>query len=445
MKFTKLGKTLLMIALSAGIIVGIASCKQSFTVGYLYVTGTNNAGSSNVGIVSGFRIDHNRGALTPLNGLPVGSGGANPGREVLLTGGRFLYVLNRGANSAGTADCTQLDPCTGANITQFAIGGNGILTSQETFFTQGINPIRIIPDTSGTYLYVLDSIAPNSALCAEVFPGATSCGDITAFQINATTGRLSLIRNDQLTASLGATVSYFPVPANPIDFVLSSTYVLTLSGTPSTSDVVFPYTYTSTSGQLTINQNGTQPLNIAQATAIVSAGGFVYVLDNEGTLVQSTTPGATSQLLPFSVGTNGSLQQQTGGAIPDDVSESNPIYLMVESKGKWVYLANAGDDTNTTNAQSGITAYVIDPSTHQLSEIPGSPFNATAGIGAGPQCLLEDPSNQFIFTANFNDSTITGRVIDQNSGVLDNLPGSANKSYALSGPAAWCVATGRTN
>jgi 6-phosphogluconolactonase len=439
MKLMKFGKTLLMIAISAGIILGITSCVQSYTVGYLYVTGTNNAASSNNGIISGFKIDHNKGTLVPINGLPVSSGGANPGRAVLLTGGQFLYVLNRGKNSAGTPDCTQADPCTGANITVFAIGGNGILTPQETFFTQGINPIRMIADPSGSYLYVMDEIAPDSTSCALALgAGVTSCGDVTGFKIASTTGRLTLILNAQVTSASGQPLPYFPIPANPIDFVLASSYVLALTGTPTTGDQVFPYTYSSVSGQLTINQNSAQPLNIGQATAIVGAGGFVYVLDNEGTLV---TNGATSQILPFSVGTNGALQQQTGGAVPDDVTESNPIYLVLESKGKWVYVANQGDNTNTTNSQSGITGYVIDPTTHQLSEISGSPW----GSGAGPQCMLEDPSNQFIYTANFNDSTVTGRVVDQNSGVLDNLPGSANKSYPLGGPAAWCVVTGRTS
>jgi 6-phosphogluconolactonase len=439
MRLMKFGKTLLMSAISAGIILGITSCVQSYTVGYLYVTGTNNAASSNNGIISGFKIDHNKGDLVPINGLPVSSGGANPGRAVLLTGGQFLYVLNRGANSSGTPNCTQASPCNGANITQFAIGGNGVLSPQETFFTQGINPTRIIADSSGSYLYVMDDISPDPTSCALALgAGVTSCGDITAFKIAPNTGRLTLIVNAQVTSASGQPLPYFPIPANPIDLVLASSYILTVSGSPATGDAVFPYTYSSVSGQLTVNQNSAQPLNIGQATAIISAGGFVYVLDNEGTLV---TNGATSQILPYSVGTNGALQQQTGGAVPDDVTESNPIYLVLESKGKWVYVANQGNNTNNTNSQSGITGYVIDPATHQLSEISGSPW----GTGAGPQCMLEDPSNQFIYTANFNDSTVTGRVVDQNSGVLDNLPGNANKSYALSGPAAWCVVTGRTS
>src|SRR5271157_2699745 len=132
MKFTKFGKALLMSALSAGVVLSITSCVQSYSVGFLYVTGTTTAQSAGNGIISGFKIDHNTGKLNPIAGLPVASGGSNPGRAVLVLS-RFLYVLNRGSNSSGGADCTVNDPCTNANITQYAIGGNGILSFQETF------------------------------------------------------------------------------------------------------------------------------------------------------------------------------------------------------------------------------------------------------------------------------------------------------------------------
>ena len=137
MKFTKFGKALLMSALSAGVVLSVTSCVQSYSVGYLYVTGTVTAQSNGNGIVSGFKIDHNTGKLTPINGLPVSSGGANPVRAVLLNGSRFLYVLNRGVNTEGSCDCTTAYPCQNSNITQFAVGANGILTAQETFYTQG--------------------------------------------------------------------------------------------------------------------------------------------------------------------------------------------------------------------------------------------------------------------------------------------------------------------
>src|SRR5258708_6199228 len=262
MKFRKFGKALLMSALSAGAVLSVTSCVQSYTVGFLYVTGTQTSGTAGQGIISGFKIDHNTGKLVPIHGLPVASGGAYPERAVLLGGGRFLYVLN-----AGGTNCTAAAPCTQANIVQFAVGGNGILSQQGTFFTQGLNPYRILKDASDQHLIVLDHDAPPNAPCAQVLGGgATTCGDITVVSIDGSTGRLSLVQNAQVSSANGAQLPYFPVPANSIDMLLTGGYVLTLAGTPATGDVIFPYAYSGSSGQLSIGQNSTQPLNIGNST-----------------------------------------------------------------------------------------------------------------------------------------------------------------------------------
>jgi len=456
MKFTKFGKALLMSALSAGVVLSFTSCVQSYTVGFLYVTGTVTAQSGNNGIISGFKIDHNTGTLTPINGLPVASGGANPVRAVLLSGSRFLYVLNRGVNSQGNADCTTADPCVGSNITQFAVGGNGILTQQETFFTQGLNPFRIIADPSGGFLYILDHDAPTNAAPAagdgcSLALGAkvTSCGDITAFTINQTTGRLQLVVNAQVTAANGAALPYFPIPVNPVDFVEGGGYFLTLSAANQPASYpytggssVFPYTFNAGTGQLTINQNSSQTLGIGEGTAIVAGSGTIYVLDNEPITIGfgGATTTAPSQILPYSVGTNGALQAQPGGIVPDDPTLANPIYLLVESKGKFIYVLNQGNNAQGANAQSGMAGYFLTTTpAYQLSYIAGEPF----GTGAGPQCLVEDPSDQFVYSADFNDSAVTGRVVDPNSGVLNNL--RVSTTYSLQGPATWCLINGRTS
>jgi hypothetical protein len=446
MKFTKFGKALLISALSAGVILGVSSCVRSYTVGFIYVTGTVTAQPTGTGIISGYKIDHNTGFLTPINGLPISSGGANPGRAVLVTGSRFLYVLNQGVNAQGGTTCTTANPCQNSNITEFALGGNGILSPQATFFTQGINPFRLIADSSGNYLAVLDHDSPSNATCKLALgPSATNCGDITIFQINQTTGRLTLVVNAQVTSSGGTPLTYFPVPANPIDFVLSAGYILTLSGTPATGDSVFPYVYSGSSGQLTLGQNSPQPLNISQATAIINASGVIYVLDNEPVTITGSGGSFSagvypSQILPFTVGNNGALQAQTGGIVPDDPTLANPIYLMVESKGKFIYVANQGNNVQNQNANSGLSGYFITTSpSFRLSFLTPS----TYGTGSGPQCLVEDPSDQFIYTANFADSTITGRVVDPNDGVLNGL--KVASSYKLQGPANWCLIDGRTD
>jgi hypothetical protein len=358
----------------------------------------------------------------------------------MTAGSSFLYVLNQGTTASGGSNCTTADPCQNSNISAFVVGGNGILTPLATYYTQGINPFRMIANSTGAgqYLYVLDHDAPSSAACASALGASvTSCGDITSFQVNTTTGRLQLVENAQVNAASGQSLTYFPVPANPIDFLGLGGYLLTLSGTPSTGDAVFPY-LTNVGGQLTVSQNGSQPVNTSHATALSSNIGYVYVLDNEAPTPNPT--GASSQAIPFSVIAGGALQAQVGGAVPDDPTLSNPILMLAELKGKFVYQLNFGNNTTTVNAQSGITGYVIDPSTHQLSFTVPSTF----GTGAGPQCLVEDPTGQYIYTANFNDSTVTGRRVDPNSGALTEFIGVPS-SYALSGPATWCLMDGRTD
>jgi 6-phosphogluconolactonase (cycloisomerase 2 family) len=477
MRFTKFGKAFCLSALSAGVICGVTSCVESYTVGFLYVTGTVTASSGSNGIISGYKIDHNTGKLTTINGLPVSTGGANPVRAVLTLGSRFVYVLNRGS-VGGSGNCTTTNPCQNANITQFAVGANGILTPQETFFTQGINPFRLIVDSSGSYLMVLDHDAPDSnaytglnatsTSCTLALgtlgtsTPVTSCGDITVFKIDQTTGRLSLIVNGQVTSASGSPLTYFPVPANPVDFVLSGGFILTLAGAPTPAPTSFPYTggtsvspyaYNSSSGQLTLSQTNLQPLTtsagpVKQANAIVNANGVLYVLDNEpvtiaaGSLYNlSSAETYPSQILPYTIGTGGSLSAEPGGVVPDDVNGlSNPIQILVESKGQYVYVANQGNNIAGNNTGSGIAGYrIFNAPSYQLQFNGDQPF----GSGSGPQCIVEDPSSQYIYEANEYDSTVTGRALDSESGDL-NLLRSGTSTYTLQGPPTWCFMDGRT-
>jgi hypothetical protein len=461
MKFMKFGKALAMGALSVAVVFGVTSCVESYTVGYLYVTGTVTVSSGSNGIISGFKIDHNTGRLTPINTLPVASGGANPVRAVLTLGSRFLYVLNRGVTASGSPNCygTGANACLNSNITQFIVGGNGTLTPQETFYSSGTNPFRLTADPSGTFLFVLDHDAPDNAApsssdnCALALgTSVTTCGDITVFKIDQNTGRLSLVVNAQVTAvSSAQPITYFPVPANPVDFLISNGSVLTLAGAPSPTSypyvggtLAFPYNYSGSTGQLTLSQNSVQPLGVKQATAMVSAGGVVYVLDNEPITLtfNGVVTTSASQILPFTLGAGGALAAEPGGAIPDDPAQqlSNPIYALLESKGKFLYLANQGSNTTGPNPQSGTAGYFITTApAFQLSFIADEPF----GSGSGPQCIVEDPSDQFIYEAGEYDSTVTGRVVNPETGDLTGL--RVVSDYKLQGPASWCLVDGRTS
>jgi len=447
MKFTKFGKALLLSALSAGVVFGLTSCNQTYTVGYLFVTGTYQAGTAQSvgsGYVNGFAIDHNTGNLTALRGPVVSSGGSNPVRAVLAANSRFLYVLNQGASADGAA-CSATDICQNANVTGFLIGGSGVLTPLgQSFFSQGLNPIRMVLDNSGNYLMVLDHDAPDNTQCAKALNGATACGDITVFQI-LSTGQLSLVMNTSLSSANGAHLTYFPVPANPIDFVMGSSVVFTIAGAPGTSQVYFPYGYNSTNGQLSITANSVQPLtngsasgSVKQATAIVAGNGLIYVLDNEP---PTPSTGAVSQILQYSPSGN-LLNPKNGGLFANDTSLADPVALLVESTNKFLYVANNSSNPSNLSAalpNGGISAFTIDPTSSILKLNSGEPY----GVGSGPKCIVEDPSNQFIYEADSTDQQVYGREVDPISGSLNAL--RAKGSYALSGPATWCMMDARTN
>ena len=121
---------------------------------------------------------------------------------------------------------------TGANISLFTIGGQGALSFQAAYTSQGNNPISIQTDSSGTHLFVLDSTVTDPTTCAGYVPGnsATICGDITSFNIDPNTGRLSLITNQGVKNANGTNLSYFPVGSGPINFyvVPSNSFIYTI-------------------------------------------------------------------------------------------------------------------------------------------------------------------------------------------------------------------------
>ena len=68
--------------------------------------------------------------------------------------------------------------------------------------------------------------------------------------------------------------------------------------------------------------------------------------------------------------------------------------------------------------------------------------SVNVGTGSGPRCVLEDPSNQFLYTANYNDSTISGFVINTETG---NLTTQRRKTtFTAPGNPTWCTSSGTT-
>ena len=444
MKFKKSGRVAMALVVSLGLGIGITSCSTNFTVAFMYVTG----GQYNQ--IGAFRILNNTGNLVGVSGSPYGSGGTDPIRELVSSTGRYLYVLNHGSASS---DSTGNTAYSGENISIFSIGGSGNLAFQQSYTSQGSGSIRMGFDSTGSYLYVLDEYMPktvNGAVtnASSVQNSDFPCPDpsapgiyrptgaLTAFTVDPNTGRLSLITNNQQQDANGTQLTTFPVGCFPIDIKVSSglVYVADNGPSPTNSSLfqsVFVYALNATNGQLTLTQNSELPTGAKQISAINSdsANKYIYILDT-----------GDNQIFYYTVGTNGVLQAVTGSPTANTpASAVNPVALTSDSKSKFLYIANAGPASGTTNPNSQITAYTIQAN-GVLAPI-ASPNPITTG--SGPQCILEDPSNQYIYTADSISNTVTGHVLDPNSGLLTDLRNAT--SYATVGTPSWCVASGHTD
>jgi 6-phosphogluconolactonase (cycloisomerase 2 family) len=419
MKLSRIGRISMALVVSVAMGLGMTACGGG-TIGFMWVLGTQ------FNQIAAFKIDDFTGNLTTTPGSPFTSGGTDPVSLVVRTGGRYLYVINQGtplkADANGVVTCSA--GTGGGNIAEFAIGGQGVLTYQQTFTSQGCTPVWASKDATGGFLYVLDKYAPNAKCLANGqaapvsgnAPANTCNGEITVFSSDSTTGRLSLVVNQQNKDPLtGLQLTYFPVGVFPKMLNTAGSCVFSLNQDQALSPVghqtVSPYAV-GTNGQLTFTTNTTVDTTAQRATSIISNGAAVYITD----AYSPTSP--SGRILPFTVSATACGLSPVVGATIDNLSPAvNPVYALVDSKNQFLYVANQSS-TNSTNANSSISAFVFQ-SNGQFSQISDPPNNPYP-IGGGPVCMVEDPSNQYIYTSN-GDGTVTGKILDHNKGELSNL------------------------
>jgi 6-phosphogluconolactonase (cycloisomerase 2 family) len=422
MKLSRIGRVSMALVVSVAMGLGMTACGGG-TIGFMWVLGTQ------YNQIAGFKIDDFTGNLTAIPHSPFTSGGANPVSIVVQPGGRFIYVVNRGGGNGPSAGL----PCgTAGSISEFSVGGQGVLTFQQCFQSQGTNPVWAAHDSTGNFLYVLDQQAPPpTSTPANPNPPAPPNGDITVFSIDPNTGRLTLVLNQQIKDPVtGLQITYFPVGETPTMLAVSGACVLTLN---SADQTVSPYA-AGTAGQLTLTTTQKFNSGAVRPTSIITGGSNIYITD-------AGAPNANSpgQVLPFTVGaTSCSLNTITGGAVGNISPAANPVYSLVDSKNRFVYVANQST-TNTTNPNSSISAFTIQ-TTGQLQEL-NDPGNNPYTVGAGPVCMVEDPSSQYVYTSN-GDGTVTGKQISTTGTLSDLRRGS---TFTATGQATCLAVSGNVD
>jgi 6-phosphogluconolactonase len=424
MKLKNIGRAALALAASAVAVLGMTSCTLSYSVGYMFITGAQTGSGTSFGQIATYKIQNNTGQLHSTS--LVGSAGVNPIQAVVNSSGSYLYVLNAGTGTRSAPAVSQID--------LFAVGGSGVLTHQASFNPQGLNTKNI--QISGNFLYALDEFAPGGS-----GPGNTqSYGDISAFAIDSSTGRLSAVLNNQQKDPLGLPLTYFPVGTEPTWLAVTGSYAFVaeqgIAGGTSASDpaqAIFIYNQSATNGQLTLTQSTPTPTGATQLTYVYATGTTVYALDAGPT-------GSPGFILPYTVGANGTL----AAIAPrfNNAQSQAPVFpsrVIKENSHNFLWIANSGINTNNGTPSSLLTAYLINTNGQLIDANTGGANPIT--VGSSPRCIIEDPSNQYIYTVNFNDSTITGKKINFNTGGLDALP---KAMPTPPGSPTWCTVTGST-
>ena len=353
-----------------------------------------------------------------------------------------MYVISSGTaptpDLLNTTDTTVTPnrpyaPPVDSGISVFSVGGDGVLSYQLSYASNGFNPVWATFDGSGNYLYVVDKYSqyycsPNAAastthpcIAALHNPAnpASSVVDtnasITAFSVAGDTGRLTVVTNNAVLGLSGSAkqnlpLTVFEVPPGPVMAKLGSGSCLFTLGQSS----IYPYVVGS-NGQLTVATTGPYQVsgNIAtNLTSINTGGTYTYVTDGGTNQIYSLTAGGSAcSLTPIS----GSQQTNLSGT-------SNPVNSFTDSTGRFLYVLNQ-NSTNLPPAsplpQSTISAFNIDP-TGKLSVLADSTNNPYA-VGSGPVCMVQDPTHQYLYISDNADSTITGKLFDQRYGYLSNL------------------------
>ena len=372
------------VAVSAAMVLGLASCTLDYYVGYVYMT----TAKQNPGLIDQYAIDFQTGALI-TNGNQVAAGN-DPVALIPATNGQFIYVANK------------LD----STVQEFAVQADGTLASKNVYHTIGNQPVAFAIDPQGKFLYV----------AVTYQTGTSGPGDVNIFPVNADN-------------SLG-TPTAVNVGNNPVGIVTSyfNHFIYVLDQEASPNATILGFSQNPTTGALTpipgtnITSVGGKTVATGYAAGVVPSAiaeeptsRFVYVTDQ-----------IANQLIGYTVQPNGSLVPMVNGPFATGLF---PVNLTIDPTGTLIYVA----DYNA----NAIQGYVIDLGTGTPSGAVGA---FATGVGVGPTCVNIDPAlGNFLYTSNSLDNTITAARVTVNTGALSGVqnspfPGSGTPTCLTSVP-----------
>jgi 6-phosphogluconolactonase (cycloisomerase 2 family) len=378
MKFSKLSQLFLVSGLGLSVAALISAC-DIITVDYVYVASSAGSGSGGAGKIDIFAADSASGALRPID-TAVSSGGIDPVSIIVDTAYANLYAANAGSDL----------------VAHFAIGLDGGLTIQKDSASLTTQPVAIAVNAADTYLYAVSGTssatltafpltagALGSAVSAASFKLPTYPSDViipTGVSVLANNSAVFVSAYDQSAYNPGGTTTSTANPGWVFGFAVGSNGSLTeVSGSPWKAGI--------------------------KPSAIVSdpTNRYVYVTDyaSNDMVAYTVLDGNTLAFLP-----NGPFR--TG---------NEPSAITIDPRGRFMYLTNQLDNS--------VSAYTIDLASGTPTSVVNSTGSSTNSTEAEPVALIVDPAlGQYVYTANYYGSSVTGFVLDATAGSLKPVQAS---------------------
>ncbi len=389
MKLNEMGRAAMASMLSLAIGLGVTACSRDYTVAYLYVTSAKNTPH---GLVNGYKVDYQTGALTALADSPVDSGSKNPVMIVAAPNGRFLYVIHRDDS----------------DVVEFSIGTDGKIYPQTTYNTTGSFPLDAAIDPDGKFLYVVFTYQ-NGPDGQELYtPASPGPGGVTIFPINA---------DNSLGTPTTANVGRSPVGIT----VSNNHFVYVIAQDSATTANLFGFSADPTTGMLTPLPGVTINSGNVPSTGFPSGVTPSGIIVDSGSLHLYVTDQAANQIIGYSVASNGVPSLLPNGSAQTGAA---PAGMTIDQSGKYLYLVNYTAGT--------IGGYTFGPNGEPIpSTVAGS-----VQAGTGPTCvtLFQTPSSSapayatYLYTSNALGNSVTGeQMIPQNGGLnqIQDTPFSA--------------------
>ena len=292
----------------------------------------------------------------------------------------------------------------------------------------GLNaPVGVVVDPTNTYLYVFN--AGSVAVGRILISNPTS---FTSSWVNVSSGITSIVIDSTNTFMYGLSDSLYKIPiANPAGFsVMKSSYTqasATLAIDPTNTYLYHTNIYTNAVFRIsTTNPSG--DFNATWATLPYSANNYGIVVDSTNTyLYVSNITGGTNGL--------GSITRITIANPATKVNiwasstqANSPVRMMIDSQNTYLYVAASGNTISRISIANPTTDY-------------NTTFATSANGLFSPQQIARDPTNTYMYIANYNGGGNSQGTISQISfaNPSQSNPTWATSTRGLNGPTATVI------